>query len=69
MRVACRQIGRTQDVGDILRQAGIQPAGGDAKAGRLALANGIDRQHPAARDGLLRNHHHVQQELDAILGQ
>ena len=60
---------RTQHIGDILRHAGIEPGGGDAKAHCLTLADQIDRQHSAAGNRLLRNHQQVEQEFDPVLRQ
>ena len=60
---------RAQEIGDILRQAGVVAGSRDAKAHRLAVADRIDRQRAAARDGLLRDDQHIQQKLDPVLRQ
>jgi hypothetical protein len=58
-----------QQVGDGLRHPRIQAGGRNAKTAGLAGADRIDGQHAAARNGLLRDHHHVEQQFYLVLGQ
>src|SRR6476659_7452260 len=52
MGIDRRGVARAQQIGDVLRHAGVEPAGGDTKADCIAFADRIDREHAAARNGL-----------------
>ena len=52
---------------DILRQAGVDPFCRDPNS--WPPPTGINRRSPPRGIGLLRDHQHIEQELDAIFGQ
>ena len=47
MGIDVRGVARTQEIGDILRHAGVQSGRADAKADCIAFADRIDREHAA----------------------
>ena len=69
MGIDCVGMSRRQHLRNVLRQPCVQSIRGDTEADRIALSHRIHGQHAAARNGLLRDHHHVEQQLDAILRQ
>src|SRR5262245_28706175 len=69
MRIRGRSALAAQEFSDVLRQARIAARCSEAKAHRLAVADGINRERAAARYRMLRDDEHVEQELDAVLRQ
>src|SRR5262249_52310878 len=58
-----------QEVGNVLRQPRVETGRGDAKSHLFPLADWIDPERAATRDGLLRDDEHVEQKLDPVLGE
>ena len=69
MRIDSGRRIHAEEIGDVLREPGVQAGRGDTEAHGLAVTDRIDRQRAAARDRLLRDDQHVQQQLDAVLRQ